>query len=128
MASLVLLAHAVIPHHHHFQEICVEVDYCADDLVEHTHDYPTHNHQHNASDDASCVINQALISSTSKSKANNSCIDCSEKHLHNYLVLFDFNNEGFDNDVNLKFEFQEVPLIYELLLSTSLDLRGPPTV
>jgi len=59
MANVLLLAHLIIPHHHHETSVCVDQAHCANDhLLANSHNFDPHNHQHDRNNGHSyCIVN-----------------------------------------------------------------------
>lgn len=58
----IFLVHAVIPHHHHLEEVCMSDCCCDPHDTETGHHFPIHNHRHeDKKESVSCFINQAVI-------------------------------------------------------------------
>jgi hypothetical protein len=57
MANILMVATAVIPHHHHQDRICFQASHC--------HDKDHHNHEHDNNNDLDCCIlhREVLLSS-----------------------------------------------------------------
>lgn len=61
-ATILLLAHAFVPHHHHQNHICLSAHYCKADCRDHQHGLPVDEHSHNSqSDSGLCVLKQAVF-------------------------------------------------------------------
>lgn len=87
IANLILLAHAVIPHHHHQSVVCVTETECHDDKHEHDHDFSAKEHQHDENENTSaCILNQALIT-TSKDRLLKNCNNCSYNQNHDFYFF-----------------------------------------
>ena len=71
LASLMLLAHGIIPHHHHGEVICFEVLHCHGcDKPEHS-DCPRNHHDPvSEKEDGCCLLNQLVIFHTEGSRHN----------------------------------------------------------
>lgn len=73
LASFVLLAHAVIPHHHHNHEICLVNVHAETNKTDHGH--LGCNTDHQSSDDAdcdlSCILEKVVIFRTGQSNQYN---------------------------------------------------------
>lgn len=69
LASIVLLAHAVVPHHHHESEVCFTNDHCQTDCDGHDDDATEHNHQHDGDTDAEfCALKTDIVIPTNQLK------------------------------------------------------------
>lgn len=62
VANLIIVAHAVIPHHHHDKVVCIIDSYCGNGLEAHTHLAETPDHNHDGSNNAeNCSLKQLLV-------------------------------------------------------------------
>jgi hypothetical protein len=130
IANFVLLYHAVIPHHHHDKQVCIERAHCKSDSEAHQHEATeqNHNHQHDGNS-SSCILNQVFVSPASQSKQIHECSDCNDNHSHDFqFILFNVSPETVIPSCKSVISAIEVTPLYSSLLQSSLDLRGPPTV
>lgn len=124
LANFILLAHAVIPHHHHKTDICIanNVDNVAHDNCD------THNHKHENEGDA-CVLNQIVVIASQQIRFENKDFDCDD-----YQSQFDgihavLLNKSADKLCTLNSSSTKPPLLaftYSLFAGNSLGLRAPP--
>lgn len=64
-ATLLLLAHAFVPHHHHTAHICLSAQHCPSDCSAHEHGFPVNDHAHDPQTDSEfCVLKQAVFISS----------------------------------------------------------------
>jgi hypothetical protein len=130
LANFVLLSHAVIPHHHHEKQVCIESTHCESDSEAHQHEATEQNHNHNHEHDgngSSCILKQAFVLNISKGKQINGCSDCNNNHSHDFqFILFNVSPETFIPTCKTVILAIEVTPFYSALLQSSLDLRAPP--
>lgn len=61
-ATILLLAHAFVPHHHHKDHICLSPHHCSADGHAHESEIPINDHQHDGQNDSEfCVLKQAVF-------------------------------------------------------------------
>lgn len=132
VANIVLLAHAVIPHHHHEKEVCIVSSHCDSDGDSHNHDKAEHKHQHHGGNSVDhCVLQQILISPPNKIKHEIKSLD-----LDTNLFLTDYSQAIFNDNSNdlvcfssyLKSKPPSITYTYLNYASTVLGLRAPPLV
>ncbi len=57
-----MLAHVVIPHHHHEDEVCIVSSHCENDHDTHNHKESNHSHKHHGNGHFEyCVLNQIVV-------------------------------------------------------------------
>ncbi len=62
LASIVLLAHAVVPHHHHESEVCFTKDHYQTDCGDHDDDATGHKHGHDGESEVEfCVLKTEIV-------------------------------------------------------------------
>lgn len=127
IANLVLLAHAVLPHHHHEQQVCIERTHCVEDVTIHSLN-STDNHQHDGSDSTTCVLKQAVIIPSSQTRFINNCDNCSDNHIHDYIILSNLGYEHTQFVSEIVTHIPEFPSFYTTFVTPTLGLRAPPTV
>lgn len=126
LANIVLLAHAVLPHHHHKQQVCIEQTHCAGDAISHSHSTTGHNHQHDETNSEACILKQAVIIPTSQARLLNNCDNCSDNHNHDFFIPSYFGLETLQPitvTVSTVSEFT-----FSSYITSSLGLRAPPIV
>ena len=132
LANLILLAHAVIPHHdHENMMICFCDTDCKNHNTSHSHaDCDTQSHQENTCSDSTKCCNIDYVFDPTNHKVKSFChkhsqCDC----LHtSYILTSIFSDiQDFTNDT--LFLFLYVPYIdasHSDYISQSLGLRAPP--
>ncbi|MBK8807545.1 MAG: hypothetical protein IPO21_13245 [Bacteroidales bacterium] len=128
LANLVLLAHAVLPHHHHEQQVCIESTHCDGDSEAHIHNTASQDHQHDGADNTICVLKQAVIVPSSQVKSINTCDNCSDNHNHDFIIHSDFGNEHSQFVSEVISYKPEFPSFYTTFVTPTLGLRAPPIV
>ena len=116
LANIVLLAHTVLPHHHHSDgTVCFFVNSCNKDI---SHDKDSHHH--NRCEDCSLVNNVFISQQTGQ--------DHLKYELPSPLLLF-IIPYNIDLSQNISFSFKYVPFLTSLYFSAILRTcvsRAPP--
>lgn len=72
LASIMILAHAVVPHHHHNKVFAAIVNVLDDEscnLFSHSHNPDTHHHDTDSED---CAINESVVGAAARLQKDNS--------------------------------------------------------
>jgi hypothetical protein len=127
VANIVLMAHAVLPHHHHQSVVCVESSHCRDNNNAHNHNSPEDNHQHDGNTSTNCILKQAVIVSSNQGKNETDLVFNS--HCHSLDLHLAFTGT---KDIIPIFRIialvTDVSFSFSSYLTTSLGLRAPPIV
>ncbi len=126
-ANIILLAHAVIPHHYHQIKICVEASHCQDDGDEHKNAASEHEHDGDESS-SSCVLKQADVLLTHQNRKDCVCNPDSDNHNHDFAVL---SNNKLPEIIPIclgKISTLLATSNYSAYLAASIGLRAPPIV
>lgn len=130
LSTLVLMAIAIVPHHHHEGTACVVMEYCEQDNVvndEHTHhgDVPENNSQ-------SCIAEADYIApsfnSGVKCKVSN-CDNHTDNHIHAFLFPVYFLVADFipSSEQLSSIEYGEFLSFYKSAEANQFNgLRAPP--
>lgn len=125
--SFVLLAHAVIPHHHHHGEFCMD-NQCQNDIETQTNNVGEHNHKNNGnSEHQFCVLKQVVVV---PQKILKSTYNFADDQNHSHLSQFLFFYSGYDLKcfASATSVFRNDKVFYHsLFVITGLGLRAPPT-
>jgi hypothetical protein len=129
-ATFILLAHSVIPHHHHQNEICVGIKYSHGHSFDcHKIDSPTNDPVNQNGDGYQCTLKLPAVLPSSPGRQECSHIDFTDDFLSKFFYLASDKSDGADGN-DLAFEIKhsfETPTI-SAYIETSLILRGPPFV
>lgn len=129
VANIVLLAHAVLPHHHHEQQVCIERTHCTSDTDAHVHNTDAKDHQHDGnSNTTACVLKQAILIPSTQSRTLNNCDNCSDNHNHDFYILSNFGYVDLQPVLQVVTYNPEFPSFFISFVTTSLGLRAPPIV
>ncbi|MGE0020795.1 MAG: DUF6769 family protein [Draconibacterium sp.] len=128
LANIILMAHAVFPHHHHDQQVFLNLSHC-----QHTNnDSSTHpadcTHEHDSSSPVTnCILKQLVVV-----PANQGRIEPVVLYLENIADCFILHS-GYSDELQCTELFRinpypkDVPL-FQTYLDYSQGLRAPPTV
>ena len=126
MTNLVLLAHAVVPHHHHIDtplEIAVECNH----HEEHSHQgkIPFCDNDHQDHETTACSLTQTMVIPNNQFKEIIESVDLEFTDIL-FLIVPDFDclQSGIYSDKPP--EIAENNLLYSRLLVSSQGLRAPP--
>lgn len=137
LANLVILAHAIVPHHHHDKIVVSICDFLSiEDALEHTHSDHHHGqekgHEHTGHDlGEECLLNELYIRASSNqnlSASHSGDFDLSNSHLDFPLYFCEFNQQIDLTDYG-ELPFRQKPYVYSYhtyYITHSLGLRAPP--
>jgi hypothetical protein len=129
VANFVLLAHAVIPHHHHESVVCVEQKHCQGDAIPHNHNVAEHDHRHDGNKNStSCILEQSVVVPTSQGKQLKSHDNCSDNHNQDYYILSNFGYSDLQPISKVVTYFSVYSSYLLSFVTSTLGLRAPPTV
>jgi len=131
LANLVLLAHAVVPHHHHDKLVCFKHSHCNHDGLVDEHGTNQDNHSHDGDNDHdNCVLREPIVVFSNQWKSDlilNITTDLSDLDDFHYNLLN--SSPDFQILVLSKFLYERgINGSYSSLVSSSLGLRAPPVV
>ncbi|MFH1001353.1 MAG: DUF6769 family protein [Bacteroidota bacterium] len=129
-ANIILLAHAVLPHHHHETYVCLfdKHSYHDNDSSEEK-TFCHHEHHGQNEDSADCLLkNLVVLPAKSIKQAFQSFTYTSDyHHFNDFLLNFDDERSGFLSSSNHFQQFTEESS-YLNYVSRCLGLRAPPVV
>jgi hypothetical protein len=131
LAGFLLVSHAVVPHHHHDKQICLQRSHCIhDDLtVEHGTRPVSHSHDgENNHDD--CALKDPVVLFSNESKPDFKVIKATDPpgpdRFHDKLLS---NSTEFRTPVLSSYVYELVTdSLFHSLVSASHGLRAPPVV
>lgn len=131
-ATVLLLVHAMVPHHHHKDHICISIHHCQSGGCTHDHGTPVNDHQHEGESDSEfCVLKQAVFIPSSPWNQFDKYSFGNDKP----LFFLDFQALWCDNewkaympDIDLSGHESSIPFIYYDFAVSSSGLRAPPVV
>ena len=129
-ATTLLLVHAVLPHHHHKDHICLSTHHCKSDGHAHKPETPINDHRHDGQNDSEfCVLKQAVFIPSSQNQLDKHWCDNGKP-----ISFLDFQAIVFDNEWKsslpgfiLSGHECVASLHYQSTVS-SCGLRSPPVV
>lgn len=131
IANVVFLTYAVIPHHHHLEQICVLTSHCHNDLETQKHHSCDHQHEHDNNQHV-CALNQPAIKPSNQTKQECKCFVLGYNSYPSDFSLFSFLNtagtEAFRSAVCAHHPVPALLGTYSDFVNASLGLRGPPLV
>jgi hypothetical protein len=132
LASIVLLANAVIPHHHHENEVCIESSHCESDGEEHHDGDAENNHDHDgASNFMNCALNQIYIIPSTLQKEELKSIDLLNP-FHSFIGIPAIHTSQEKSNIATHYfdapPIHQPPSFYILYVNHSRGLRAPPLV
>jgi len=129
-ANIVLVAHAVIPHHHHSSIICVKSSHCESDSDKHDHETPLDSHRHDGPDNPeNCVLKQIIAIPSNHSRQIISNLDSGIDHFAGSDLNTSDNYSGIVKLVYTGLFAGCMPVLssnYLYFINSSLGLRAPP--
>ena len=131
LAGILLVAHAVVPHHHHNKQICFERSHCINDDLVHEHGTNPDNHSHDGENNhQDCVLKEPVVVISNESKPDLRLINETDRS-----GLDGFHDNLLNNSTDLlipklsSYVYERVTdSLYPSPRSTSPGLRAPPVV
>jgi hypothetical protein len=131
IANFVLLAHAIIPHHHHQNEVYIVGSTYDTNSEIHKHGANECEHDHKNENEADdCSLNQIVVVRANQIRHEIKFIDCADNSTQLkgiQAVLFDNGGRLFLLNVST-INPPILPSIYSDFVGTLVCLRGPPLV
>lgn len=131
LANFVLLAHAVIPHHHHQNKVCIVGSTYDTNSEIHKYDTNECEQDHKSENEADdCSLNQIVVVRSSQIRHEIKCIDFADNNAQFdgiQAVLFDKGGGLFLINVST-INPPLLPSIYSDFVGALIYLRGPPIV
>lgn len=132
LANIILLAHAVTPHHYHQGKVCIESSHCHASDDTHSHDKTETEHEHdNNSTPEYCALKQVVLVLPNQSKQKHEYPDCTDNHIPQigyHAVLLNTNLSTFTpsklSNLHSCFSLSS----YKYTISSGIGLRAPPIV
>jgi hypothetical protein len=128
--NLILLAHAVFPHHHHNLQAYLFEEHCVDDSVAHNHDAGNQKHEHGENENLlDCLLYKGVTipSNNFRCDGHNSISSIGNYDFHPILL----NSNIFIQD-NLALPSNSPPDIntslFFVYVSQCFGLRAPPLI
>jgi hypothetical protein len=134
LANIIILAHAVVPHHHLPHQNCLITSQCPEDKNGHHHPVSDIDHNHdndNKSDNERCLLNKIIGLPINNVRQICGCNFHTNLHpdlggFHAILVFFKF--ECIVPIITANSQLYLLTFAYTSYASSVLGLRAPPTV
>lgn len=131
-ATLLLLVHALVPHHHHKDHVCISIHHCQTDCCAHEHGAPGSDQSHEGENDSEfCVLKQAVFIPSSQWNQFDKYSFGNDKP----LFFLDFQTLLCDNgwktympDIVISGHESSTSFIYYDFTVSTFGLRAPPAV
>lgn len=89
VANIILLAHAVIPHHHHKKLVCLEKVHCQQHINTHSFDATEQDHNHDGNGNFEyCLLQQVVVLPSNQIKKD--CDDFQKDDGQEFINLISF--------------------------------------
>lgn len=131
MANIILLAHAVIPHHYHESSVCIEKIICPNcDAHQHEISQKDCNH-HDENSSKSCALKQVVFLPVNQEKQDFKWVTFSNKSYQPngfHSILFSCEFIQFVPGIISDAQIASKTTSYSNFISASKGLRAPPVV
>lgn len=127
-----MLAHAVVPHHHHNKQVCLINTHCINDDITDEHGTTKKSHSHDGENNSEdCVLKEPVVLFSNQWKTdlkfNNNASDRSGLDDYHYNLLNSKTELLIPVFSSFIYE-RYTDSSYPYLISASLGLRAPPVV
>lgn len=131
LTGVILLAHAVVPHHHHNLQVCVVDIHSGHEDGTHEHSCNNENHKHNhEADDLSCILEKIVMFRPGQSEQDGNFILSSDDGTNLFFVTLFSNpekNELYSAKIN-NTSPPDLEKTYANQAPKTFGLRAPPLV
>ena len=132
LASIVIFANVIIPHHHHKSEVCIVISHCETDKESDKHNTDGHEHEHDGDNNTQhCVINQVFILPANQVKQEIKSLDFSDNIFSSDQFHANLINKNFNSLAPLILFNTQSSLLsssYCHFVQNGLGMRAPPIV
>lgn len=131
LATLSVLAHAVIPHHHHQVVVCVEDIQHEERACHHDdgiHEHGDNDHQEGFPHATPCEFKLAVVVPSSQAKQLRACDDCSDNHQHDFFLITAEKHSAVLFLLSAVSNDPDYSSFYTSYVTSTLGLRAPPIV
>ena len=128
IANIILLAHAVIPHHAHQNKVCLERSHMHTNSSEHNN-CTDPNHSSEQTDN--CALNELVVVLSQQIRSELQCLDCPTTYSQFDRSQAQLLNEGVNYLFSQNVSSLRPPLLlfdYSSFVGNQIGLRGPPIV
>lgn len=129
LANIILLVHAVIPHHSHQSEVCIGDSHMQDHRMA-LNNCSNHNHS-NEQEVEDCALNQVVVIRSQQLRTEIKCFDCVDNFSQKIDIQSVLLNKSFDPLFSINILNHKPPVftsIYFTFVCSSVGLRAPPVV
>ena len=129
LANMILLVHAVVPHHYHHSQVCIESKHDENHDAADEHDCTADHHEQDGNSTESCALKQVVVLPSNPDKQEYVLENSSHKTSAD--KLFSLFYAGTEPAISVFYKDQTIPDLlfsYTTCLKTSFGLRAPPTV
>jgi hypothetical protein len=132
LATLILMAHTAIPHHHHIDQVCLIAAHCQNESDSHQHESETPLHEHDGTNDSgNCVLKQLVGIPTYHERpgSKNWSLDSYNSDF-NWVIacLADYGSSSLNASIISSSFLPFSSSTYSNLISCCIGLRAPPIV
>ncbi len=129
IANIILLVHAVIPHHSHQNEVCLGNAHIQANSVAYN---SCSNHKHsNEKETEGCALNKVVVVLSQQLKSEIRSFDCAATYSQLDATQSVILNKSFDSLFLIDISNIKPPLltfIYSSFVGNSIGLRAPPII
>ena len=131
LTGMLLLAHAIVPHHHHNLQVCVVDIHSGHKDATHDHSCNNENHQHDhEADDLSCILEKIVMFRPGQSEQDGKFILSLDDEANYFFVTIFSNpetNQFYSGELNNSSP-PDLEKTYANQAPKTFGLRAPPTV
>ncbi len=131
LTGMLLLAHAVVPHHHHNLQVCVVDIHSGHKDAAHDHSCNNENHQHDHdADDLSCILEKIVMFRPGQSEQEGKFVLSPDNKTNSFFVILFSNpqkNEFYSATLN-NTSPPDIEKTYANQAPRIFGLRAPPAV
>ena len=132
LVNILLLAHTIIPHHHHQTQVCLQNSHCQDDGIAHKHSNHEPQHEHDGKNNSdNCILKQAIVLPGNQVKQEFKNLNNADYHSHfnDYqFILLNTDKAVIIAFFSLNTADFSFTTPFSDFVSSSLGLRAPPVV
>ncbi len=129
LLTALLIAHAILPHHHHDGAICLAASHCQNASQPHEHNSDENDHQHDGQKGVQfCILKQVILSQNNHTQKIYKSVNSKTFFP---IIIFAILSSGIEiNSVNLScfLYFLIIQSNYSVFISKCFGLRAPPIV
>jgi len=131
-ASTIWLAHAIVPHHHHKTQACLQAKHCFHESRHHSNFPETDSHHHDSNTSSNCSLNQSAIVPQPILKSNRGLQETPQFNSDNdfiqVIIIHTYFSALLSSKTHTVFLNRVSKTLYLLSIGHSFGLRAPPAV